>query len=163
MNRWAVFSDTHGDLSLLPLALSKMGPLDGFFHLGDLSSDADRISRATGLPFYAVRGNCDWSRRYPPEAVVQIEEIRFFLCHGHTFDDTRSFVTRAEDERCDLAMSGHTHIPLFTAQGTLLILNPGSLSRPRFGSPHSCAFIEVDGKELHVKMVPLDLSVQNNA
>ena len=163
MSRWAVFSDTHGDLSLLPIALSRMDPLDGFFHLGDLSSDADRISDVTGLPFHAVRGNCDWSRRYPAEAVVQIDEIRIFLCHGHTFEDMRSFLARAEREHCDLAMSGHTHVPLFTAQGTLLILNPGSLSRPRFGSLHSCAFLEINGKELHVKMVPLDLSVQNKA
>ena len=156
MNRWAVFSDTHGDLSFLTSALSRMESLDGFFHLGDHASDAERISDETGLPFYAVRGNCDWSERYPLESVTQIENVRLFLCHGHTFRDIWSIYRRAEEERCDIALSGHTHVPLFCAQGSLLFLNPGSMTRPRFGSSRSCACIDIDGKEVHVKMIPLD-------
>lgn len=157
MMRVGVFSDTHGDLSRLSMALKEMGEIDAFLHLGDFGTDAEAIQKVVNVPFYAVRGNCDFVKKYPAEEIVELEGARLFLAHGDQFRDIYSLACRAEEAHCQMALYGHTHIPLFTAQGPLLILNPGSLTRPLGGSQPSCALLEIDQGEIHVRMIPLQL------
>ena len=40
---------------------------------------------------------------------------------------------RAEEQHADIAMFGHTHVPLLEMSGRPWIMNPGSLSRPYSG------------------------------
>ena len=43
-----------------------------------------------------------------------------------------------------------------SADGPRLILNPGSLSRPRGGSVESCALVLLEGKDMTVRFVNAD-------
>ena len=52
-----------------------------------------------------------------------------------------------------MVLYGHTHMPDLSADGSRLLLNPGSLSRPRGGSVESCALILIDGRDLTVRIV----------
>ena len=60
---------------------------------------------------------------------------------------------RGEEVHADMVLYGHTHVPDLSADGPRLLLNPGSLSRPRGGSVESCALILLNGKELNVRFV----------
>lgn len=150
-----VFSDTHGSLRRLDEALSRLGQMQAFIHLGDGSADAEAIADRTGLPFYAVRGNCDFSGKYPAERVVELDGARLLLVHGDKYYDLYALVRRAEALFCDAALFGHTHTPLLQACGKLLLINPGSLSRPRFAAKASCALLTIDGGALFADMISL--------
>jgi predicted phosphodiesterase len=52
-----------------------------------------------------------------------------------------------------MVLYGHTHMPDLSADGPRLILNPGSLSRPRGGSAESCALMLLEGKDMTVRFV----------
>lgn len=53
------------------------------------------------------------------------------------------------------ALFGHTHIPLVEAQGDVLLVNPGSLSRPRGGSAPGCALLTIEQGEVRVRLCPV--------
>ena len=54
----AVFSDTHGSVSRLPLIKASLKDIDAVLHLGDLAPDGVKIASELGVPCYAVLGNC---------------------------------------------------------------------------------------------------------
>lgn len=153
--RVAVFSDTHGSLESLPAALKKLGEVDAFLHLGDFSSDAQAIANVLNVPYYAVRGNCDVLPKHPGENVVELDGVRLLLVHGDRFRDVYSLALRAEEQHCKAVLFGHTHQPLLTAQGEILIINPGSLSRPMHGSRASCALLTIENGDIDVDILPV--------
>lgn len=154
--RIGVFSDTHGSLVNLPRALALAGELDAFVHLGDFGSDAERIALSIPVPYDAVRGNCDFSSPLPKERVVTFEDASVLLIHGDAFRSTYEMSDLAERRGCAAVLFGHTHTPLLAAQGSILILNPGSLSRPRYCSAPSFAVLLVNGRDVNAKMISLD-------
>ena len=53
---------------------------------------------------------------------------------------------------CAAALFGHTHVAMMEEKDGLLILNPGSVSRPRNGKA-SFAVLETDGEKLKAVIV----------
>lgn len=157
MMRVGVFSDTHGSLANLPAALSQAGKLDLFVHLGDFGSDAMQIAKLLPVPYFAVRGNCDFSNKLARQAVVPVEDASILLLHGDACEQQSPYrlALLAEEQHCGAVLFGHTHIPLLSAQGAVLILNPGSLSRPRYGLSPSFAVLSVSGKDINAKIITL--------
>ncbi|MEG1523617.1 MAG: metallophosphoesterase [Clostridia bacterium] len=155
MMRVGVFSDTHGNLVRLSSASIQAGKLDLFFHLGDFSSDATLIATQLNVPYFAVRGNCDYGSNAPREKIVTLENTSILLVHGDAFRDTYQLACAAEVNHCDAVLFGHSHVPLLTAQGPLLICNPGSLSLPRHSSAPSFAVLSIDGKDIDIKLISL--------
>lgn len=153
--RVAVFSDTHGRLDRLPAAAERLGQVDAVIHLGDLIADVEAIGQALSAPVYAVRGNGDRADRAPLERVVEVEGVRLLCVHGHLYPDLYRLSLKAEQERCDAALFGHTHVPLLEAHGRILLLNPGSLSRPRGSSRPGCALLTIAKSDLRVQMLAL--------
>jgi len=151
----AVFSDTHGLLQGVQRARSLAGEVDVLIHLGDHATDAPAIAEAFGVPHYAVGGNCDYGLDAPAERVLEFEDVRLFCTHGHRYRDLYRLSLQAEQERCQAALFGHTHIPLLQAHGALLLINPGSLSKPRGDSNAGFAVLTVQGAELRVQMFSL--------
>ncbi len=154
--RIGVFSDTHGDISAARRFFDSLAPLDYLFHLGDNAADGDKLAKLFACPVYAVRGNCDYRSDAPLEQVVALGGKRFLLLHGHQYYAMSSLLYRAEEVHADMVLYGHTHMPDLSADGPRLILNPGSLSRPRGGSVESCALILLDKNDLNVRFVNTD-------
>lgn len=162
--RIAVLSDTHGSISAIDRCILRAGDADCFLHLGDLVRDARYIKEKTGKPVYSVYGNCDGGcglacpeeifpipeKAPAAERVITINGVRIFICHGHNYEvDLAPFTLsyRARELDCAAALYGHTHIANLEAYGGLLILNPGSPSRPRAGRKPSFAIMQIiDGK-----------------
>lgn len=141
--------DTHGDISRLCNVLKDTAELiDAFIHTGDCETDAAEIARKfPDLPVYSVCGNCDYGRLAPPVRIDEICGKRVLITHGHRYDVNYSLMQLAYtalENRADICFFGHTHIPLIEKYDNLTIVNPGSLSRPRGGSKHSYAVVEID-------------------
>lgn len=151
--RIGVFSDSHGDISAAKRFFDSLAPLDCLFHLGDYAADGEKLAKLFSCPAYAVRGNCDYRSDKPLEQIVDLGGKRFLLLHGHQYYYMDALFYRGEEVHADMVLYGHTHVPDLSADGVRLLLNPGSLSRPRGGSLESCALILIDGGEMTVRFV----------
>ncbi len=156
MKRVAVFADSHNMFSRLPLAIERLGEVDLLFHLGDFAIDAERIAAALGdVPYVVVKGNNDSGSIYPKKRIELVEDAWIMLVHGDGYHTIYQMIDQARESRCSAVLFGHTHVPLVQADGELLIVNPGSISLPRQGSKPTCALLEVEGKDVNVKMIQL--------
>lgn len=153
MQRIAVFSDTHGRLTRLSAALAKAGPVDAFLHLGDYGEDAKQIATLLPVPYAAVRGNCDIRSNLPREHIVRFENTSIMMVHGDAFRSEYALSLLAEENHCQAILFGHTHAPLLAAQGPILVINPGSLSLPRYASEPSFAILTVENSDIRVQML----------
>ena len=169
MIRIGVISDTHGSISALGACVSAAGEVDGWFHLGDYASDAKKLRELTKKPVYSVLGNCDGcylshaeedvfpmpQKDTASERVVTVGGARIFLCHGHRYDvdfGPYSLSYRAEELNCSAALYGHTHRGELSAYGKLLLLNPGSPSRPRGGAGPTFAVLEIENGDVNARI-----------
>ena len=153
--RIAVFSDTHGRLDLLPEARAHTGPVDVILHLGDYCRDAGEVSRVFGAPCLAVRGNCDFCVDEPLMRILEFDGVRLLCIHGHLVPDLDALSYKAEQERCSAALIGHTHMQLVERRGNVLLVNPGSLARPRGGSAQGCAVLMIRQGEIQAQLISL--------
>jgi hypothetical protein len=87
--------------------------------------------------------------------IERVEDVWIMLVHGDGFHTLYQLIDRARENRCSAVLFGHTHVPLLQADGEVLVVNPGSISLPRQGNKPSCALLEVDGKDIKVKMIQL--------
>ena len=170
--RIGVISDTHGSIAAVDRCILRAGEVACWFHLGDISSDADNLSKKVGVPVYSVLGNCDFrygsdcpedafpepQKYYAAERVVTVGGARIFLCHGHDYEVSLAPFTlsyRAEELGCAAALYGHTHVASLMNYGGLLLLNPGSPSRPRNGRAPSFAIMTVVGGKVNADIITL--------
>ncbi len=101
---------------------------------------------------YAVRGNCDAEvdqmvLEFPIMAdytILELNGVRFFATHGHLFDETHLPPMR----KGDVLLHGHTHIYRAETMGEYYLVNPGSISIPKGGNPHTYGILE--GNEISI-------------
>ena len=109
----AVFSDSHGETSLMIEALRRTRP-DAIIHLGDHDRDAVELRHAfPEIPLYSVCGNCDIMPLAPARDTVQLGPVKAFITHGHLysvkFGRVDSLVYAAMEAGAKIALFGHTH------------------------------------------------------
>ncbi len=129
-----VISDTHGRLGDVQRLLEKLDPPDLLLHLGDIESDPQFLREMSPCPVVCVSGNCDWIPGLPKEALIRIGKYKVWLNHGHRYGVRAGVgVLRQEaiDRGADIAMFGHTHIPVIMRGDDVTIINPGSLAFPK--------------------------------
>ena len=136
-----VFSDSHGCHEHMVTAIRREDPAL-FFFLGDGERDLERVCRAfPALPYYAVRGNCDFRSTMSASLTCAVGGVRIFAAHGHLLDVKydpylEELIAAARAARADVALFGHTHRALLKREGGLTLLNPGSIGRtakPSYG------------------------------
>ncbi|MDO4648504.1 MAG: metallophosphoesterase [Eubacteriales bacterium] len=132
--RILVISDSHGDARSVRRAVKQAGSIDWLIHCGDV--EGDLYSHLPEPPAYAVvsvRGNCDYSKS-PDEIVIKAGYYRIYVTHGDHFSvhqNSDRLLAKAKSEFADIALYGHIHVPEIEERDGILIVNPGSLSRPR--------------------------------
>ncbi len=105
---------------------------------GMLNGYGDRI--------IAVKGNCDSAEdagvlNFPcmsDYSLILCGGRRFFITHGHIYDKN-NFPGIGSG---DVLLSGHTHIAGIECAGGGYFMNPGSVSLPKNGSPHSLGLLQ---------------------
>ena len=95
---------------------------------------------------FCVRGNCDTEvdqmvLDFPILAdycLIPAGKAMLFATHGHHFNP-ETLPPLCEG---DALLYGHTHVPACEKTGGIWCLNPGSVSIPKNGSPHSYMTLE---------------------
>ena len=114
-----IFSDSHGDVLSLDRAIRTHRDAEVIFFLGDGLSDLDALNIPKDKMVLAVRGNCDFSGVYQNAFAGTLEKITLMgktvvLTHGHLYGakyGEGGLLRLAIEERADIVLYGHTHIP----------------------------------------------------
>ena len=162
--RLLVLSDTHGNSPFLEAVLrwACNDTFEAAVFLGDGIEDLRRAAALTGFAceWKMVRGNNDYAISVPEAAVVDCGGHRFFLCHGHRYtlyNGNERLITAARKMEADVALFGHTHVPSLENASGLLLVNPGSIGRPRSNIGSTFAVINCPpGKPLDVQFLQID-------
>ena len=153
MARIAIVSDSHGSLKNLDRFRPALGQPDALWHLGDCTEDAPRLAQALNCGFVSVRGNCDPFSDMPLTQLVTWHGKRFLLLHGHTAGGRLSLLYAAKEQHADAVLFGHSHVPSIETVDGILLLNPGSLSRPRSSAGPSMAVLELSDGAMDAKLL----------
>lgn len=153
-----VFSDTHGQTAPMLRAIESMQP-DGIVHLGDHDRDTLCLEqRFSQIPLFRVCGNCDLGSPLPVTARFSFGGVSFFATHGHRYrvklePDYDALCCAASLSGAQVALFGHTHIPVCRKEHNLWLLNPGSSG---LGSHPHCGKIEIlPSGEPRLSLLPL--------
>ena len=93
-----------------------------------------------------IRGNCDCEvdqmvLEFPimaKNALLDLDGITAYATHGHEYwIDNMPPLTEGS-----VLLYGHYHVPLCTQKDGVIVMNPGSVSLPKDGSPHSAILYE---------------------
>jgi putative phosphoesterase len=134
--RLLVISDTHGNVPVLNTVLRWASgvAVDSAVFLGDGLNDISRAAAGFSAEWRVVRGNNDYAFSVPESGIFDFGGKRFFLCHGHhyaLYSGYHTLITAARGMKADVALFGHTHVPYREESGGILLINPGSIGRPR--------------------------------
>ncbi|HAB93250.1 MAG TPA: YfcE family phosphodiesterase [Lachnospiraceae bacterium] len=157
-----VISDSHGKHDLLRKAIGQEAPIDVLIHAGDVEGDLEQIlGDKREYSIHAVAGNMDWISMHGREEIFELAGHKVFLTHGHYYGVSYTLANlreAAEENGCDIAIYGHTHRPALDEQNDILLLNPGSVAKPRqAGLEKTYAVIDIDDStgELEVRFKKL--------
>lgn len=149
-----VFSDSHGVNYGMMEAMTLHPNADCYLHLGDGAPEFVQLCQSRGLPYAAVRGNCDFACDLPVELTLNFGGYTFYLTHGHICgakSSTAGLRSRGREAEADVILYGHTHIAHseYESDGThpYYLFNPGAVGRS-YGSKPSYGVIEIKGKNL---------------
>lgn len=164
--KFAVISDSHGfvdRVGLLAQRIRAMG-IDTAVHLGDDYDDATVLKDA-GLNLHRVPGvysdyylNPDIVNR----PVIEIGGLKVMLTHSdsvHKNDlpEDGDPAEKALEEKPDLVLYGHTHLPAIEEKQGRLWVNPGHLKpEDKKGAPPSYAIVYTDSKPFKVMIYNFD-------
>lgn len=154
----AVVSDTHRISKYINIAKNYIKEVDVLIHLGDNSEDIEELTKEFKGKVYGVRGNCDFTNKYPKENLIELEDKKIFLTHGDLYGvkyGMNNIYYKAKEVNADIVLFGHTHEQLLIEEDDIIFMNPGSISLPRLRGRY-IGYIELeDGKikDIYLKEV----------
>ncbi len=154
--RAIIVSDSHNDTNSLERAIDSQGKVDLIIHLGDIARDVDHIETSYyPTKVISVLGNNDF-RHEDYERVIDFDGHKIFICHGHTQSVSSGYErleATARSKGCEAALFGHTHLStMIRREDGFLLINPGSVSKPR-GCKPSFAVLETENGKLKAVIV----------
>lgn len=99
---------------------------------------------------------------------LRLDGVHILLCHGSPRDPDEYVYARDVDDgfltqnRVDILILGHTHIPFARRFSSGLIMNPGSVGQPRDGNP-AASFSLLDTETLDVENLRVDYDIDRTA
>ena len=160
-----VLSDTHiharGKQLPDPL-LARFREADFILHAGDwISMDVyEKLSQLA--PVDGVAGNVDGEeilKRFGKKKLLQFEGVRIGVVHGHE-GTGRTTPERAisvfREERPELIIFGHSHIPYLAKMENALLFNPGSPTDKRRQPRYSFGIVTISGSQISAEHIYFD-------
>jgi uncharacterized protein len=144
--RIGVVSDSHGELYMLDRAISLMGKIELLLHLGDHYKDLIKINPKYNYNIDYIVGNNDFAGSAKSDKLIFVNNKRILLTHGHRYNVNNGLLNlkyKAEEEKADIVLYGHTHKYCVEYMNNILFLNPGSVARPRDKNA-SAAILNID-------------------
>ncbi len=146
-----IVSDTHRKNDNYFKALELVKP-DLVIHCGDAEGAEHILCNATECPVQIVLGNNDFFSYLPRELDLVIGPYKVWVTHGHNYYvsmGSEIIKREAVARGVDIVMYGHTHKPVVDTKGSVIALNPGSLSYPRQeGRKPSYIIMETEGEKV---------------
>lgn len=148
MKLFIVISDSHGNMGSLKRIISQYPHIPSIIHLGDYYRDAVALKQMyPDKEYYMVPGNCDYLvSNASAELILEVEGLRVLLTHGNRYSvksGLQRLRAKALQDRLDVVLFGHTHIPVIDKTGGCLLVNPGSAGYPRIAGPSTYALLEI--------------------
>ena len=110
---------------------------DLFINLGDSEHELSLLEMTRpNLNIKSVCGNCDWGSTAPIEQFINFDSKKIFFTHGHTYyvkHGYQKLQERAELEKVDICLFGHTHIPYIEKINGIHYMNPGAVVSGYYG------------------------------
>lgn len=156
MKTIVVLSDSHGNRRDIEGLFPIMEESDYIIHLGDTSQDGNFIRSRFPQKTYLLNGNCDIVKVGENEITLQIEDVKLFACHGHTYSvksTPQKLALRAKELGCTLALYGHSHRAEEREVDGVLTINPGTMSKY---SRKSYCYLVINGDKAVAKTVYCD-------
>ena len=149
-----IISDNHGDWS--SSIVKSLAGVDAIIHAGDIGP-YQLISKMENIaPTTAVLGNTDGDLPINQSEVTMIGGKKFFVQHiinPHELEDPLRY--RLDDVKPDVVVFGHTHKPFCEMIGSILFLNPGSVTRPRGEFAPSFVRLFIEDKKIKPEFIQL--------
>ena len=121
-------------------------------HCGDAEGSEYVLTRVVDCPVQIVLGNNDFLSCLPGELELKLGAYKVWVTHGHNYYVSmgNEVIKREAAARgMDIVIYGHTHKPLVDTKGSVIAVNPGSLSYPRQeGRRPSYIVMEVEDEDL---------------
>lgn len=128
-----IVSDTHRKNENYFKVLELVKP-EQVIHCGDAEGSEYVLTEAAKCPVQIVLGNNDFFSYLPRELELKIASYKVWVTHGHNYYVSMGnevIKREAQARDMDIVMYGHTHKPVVDRKGSVIAVNPGSLSYPR--------------------------------
>lgn len=142
----AVVSDTHRMIKYINSAKELIKEADILVHLGDNIEDVELLEEGFKGKVYAVAGNCDYSKKYPKETIIEVNGRKIFFTHGDLYgvkSSINNIYYRGRELEVDIVLFGHTHQHVIEEESGIILMNPGSISLPKSKGRY-VGFIEIN-------------------
>ncbi len=142
------FSDAHGNREIVERIISFNPDADYFISLGDSELPLDYLLDLDIIP---IKGNYPRDAGFVYERDFEVGGKKIFLTHGHKYGvhrDLRKLLKKAFQTDYDMVLFGHTHIAYQQKVGTVLLINPGSVTRARNQMKPSYVIINIVDNEI---------------
>lgn len=96
----------------------------------------------------------------PRRQLLKAAGHTIYIVHGHergVYYGTQPLEEEAQIAGADIVLYGHTHIADET-RGSVYMLNPGSISHPRGGTPPSFAVLDLGSTDINAVFYRIDVS-----
>ncbi len=112
--------------------------------------------------------NLNWLKSLPDEIEIQKLNRKIKLVHGsprkideYMYEGTGSTTSLLRGEEADILVVGHTHLPYYCKYGDKLLINSGSVGKPKLGRPNATyAILELDWNLERVEIVELEYPLE---
>ncbi|RJX24695.1 MAG: YfcE family phosphodiesterase [Acholeplasma sp.] len=136
-----ITSDVHGRESELIEIIQRHPEVNYHLNAGDMALDPKRYERHHII---SVKGNNDFGIDLPYERILDLEEKKILLVHGHLEHvkfGLERLKLKAKLLQADIVIFGHTHERYLMVEEHILFINPGAL-----GDYHQSYAIYDDGQ-----------------
>ncbi|MDD6490147.1 MAG: YfcE family phosphodiesterase [Clostridia bacterium] len=142
-----VLSDSHEKTTQLETIIRLNSAAEVVVFCGDGNGDIEDMRHIyPEKMFISVRGNCDWCCNVPDREEITLCGKKIFITHGHLYGVKQGLSRITEyghSINADIVLFGHTHQQIVTVDGSMLLMNPGSLG---FNAEYGIIDIDDSGK-----------------
>lgn len=147
MTKLLILSDSHNSTGAVERILHAESDATAVIFLGDGLRDLEEaLTLYPKIKVYAVAGNCDFGALEPLDGLATFDQVVVFYTHGHMYGvkyDLDTLTDAATARGAEVALFGHTHIPVAEQRGSVFLFNPGSCGRCYTG-PNTYGVLTLD-------------------
>lgn len=147
-----VISDTHGNIDNVRSILDQTEVV-AVLHCGDYITDARLIQKFyPEVEVYGIYGNCDIGFGGEYDTVVTLDGVSIYMTHGHRYGvkwgEYEELIIDTKAHEAEIVVFGHSHEAHLEQKDGVVLLNPGSITKPRDSRYPSYAFIELNNGKI---------------